>query len=81
LSTRVSIRPTTRLSHEGYIEQFLIPHLGHVRLAELSTRQRAAAFAQIAAARNRFGEHHTPSTLHHVWTTLRPRSTPPFGRA
>ncbi|OLB80081.1 MAG: hypothetical protein AUI14_08120 [Actinobacteria bacterium 13_2_20CM_2_71_6] len=39
LSTRVSIRPTTRLSHAGYIEQFLIPQLGNVRLADLSTRQ------------------------------------------
>src|SRR2546429_210904 len=44
LSTRVSIRPTTRLSHAGYIEQFLIPHLGHVRLAELTSRQLAVAF-------------------------------------
>ncbi len=30
LSTRTAIRPTTRLSHTGYIEQFLIPHLGHM---------------------------------------------------
>src|SRR5438067_405631 len=39
LSTRVSIRPTTRLSHAGYIEQFLIPHLGSIRLADLTARQ------------------------------------------
>ncbi len=71
LSTRVSIRPTTRLSRTGYVEQFLIPHLGHVRLADLTVRQLAAAFAQIALARNRFGQLHTPSTLHHVRTTLR----------
>ena len=31
-------------SHAGYIEQFLIPHLGHVRLAELTSRQLAVAF-------------------------------------
>jgi len=66
----VSIRPTTRLSHQGYIEQFLIPQLGHLRLADLSTQHLAAAFAQIAAGRNRFGELHTPCTLHHVRTTL-----------
>jgi integrase len=71
LSTRVSIRPTTRLSHQGYIEQFLIPQLGHLRLADLSTRHLSAAFAQIAMGRNRFGQLHTPSTLHHVRTTLR----------
>ena len=34
LSSRVSIRPTTRLSHQGYIDQFLIPQLGHLRLAD-----------------------------------------------
>jgi integrase len=71
LSTRVSIRPTTRLSHTGYIEKFLIPHLGHIRLTELTTRQLAAAFARISRARNRFGQPHTPSTLHHIRTTLR----------
>jgi len=38
LSTRVAIRPTTRLSHQGHVEQFLIPQLGHIRLGELTTR-------------------------------------------
>jgi integrase len=71
LSTRVSIRPTTRLSHAGYIEQFLIPHLGHVRLADLTTRQLALAFTQIGKDRNRFGQPHTACTLHHIRTTLR----------
>src|SRR6266568_1532833 len=71
LSTRVSIRPTTRLSHAGYIEQFLIPHLGHVRLADLTARHLAAAFTQIGKDRNRFGQPHTACTLHHIRTTLR----------
>src|SRR2546421_5164803 len=71
LSTRVSIRPTTRLSHAGYIEQFLIPHLGQVRLADLTTRQLALAFTQIGTGRNRFGQPHTACTLHHIRTTLR----------
>jgi hypothetical protein len=55
LSTRVSIRPTTRLSHAGYIEQFLIPHLGSIRLADLTARQLTVAFALMAEGRNRFG--------------------------
>jgi hypothetical protein len=42
LSTRVAIRPTTRLSHTHYIERFLIPHLGTIRLAELTARQLTA---------------------------------------
>ena len=33
LSTRVAIRPTTRLSHTHYLERFLIPHLGTIRLS------------------------------------------------
>ena len=79
LSTRVSIRPTTRLSHAGYIEQFLIPQLGNVRLADLSTRQLAAAFAQIALGRNRFGQ----LPRRRCTTSGRPcgrRSTPPSGK-
>src|SRR2546421_3295423 len=71
LSTRVSIRPTTRLSHAGYIEQFLIPHLGGVRLADLTARRLALAFTRIGTGRNRFGQLHTACTLHHVRTTLR----------
>src|SRR2546421_11835509 len=66
LSTRVSIRPTTRLSHAGYIEQFLIPHLGHVRLVDLSSRQLALAFTEIGKVRNRFGQPHPACTLHPV---------------
>jgi hypothetical protein len=42
LSTRVALRPTTRLSHTHYIERFLIPHLGTIRLAELTARQLTA---------------------------------------
>jgi integrase len=70
LSTRTAIRPTTRLSHTGYIEQFLIPHLGHIRLGELTVRQLIAAFERIGQGTNRSGQPHTPYTLAHVRTTL-----------
>jgi len=71
LSTRVGIRPTTRLSHTQYIERFLIPHLGTIRLAELTARQLTAFFAAVAQQTNRFGQPHTPTTLAHIRTTLR----------
>jgi len=71
LSTRVGIRPTTRLSHTQYIERFLIPHLGHIRLAELTVRQLTAFFAAVGKETNRFGKPHTPTTLAHIRTTLR----------
>jgi integrase len=71
LSTRVAIRPTTRLSHTHYIERFLIPHLGTIRLAELTTRHLTAFFTAVAQETNRFGQPHTPTTLVHIRTTLR----------
>jgi integrase len=71
LSTRVGIRPTTRLSHTQYIERFLIPHLGKIRLAELTARQLTAFFAAVGQKTNRFGQPHTPTTLAHIRTTLR----------
>ncbi|GAA0736836.1 tyrosine-type recombinase/integrase [Dactylosporangium roseum] len=71
LSTRTAIRPTTRLSHTGYIEQFLIPHLGHIRLGELTVQHLATAFERIGQETNRSGKPHTPCTLAHIRTTLR----------
>jgi integrase len=62
LSTRIGLRPTTRLSHTQYIERFLIPHLGKIRLAELTARQLTAFFAAVAQETNRFGQPHTPTT-------------------
>jgi hypothetical protein len=71
LSTRTAIRPTTRLSYTGYVEQFLIPHLGHLRLGDLTVRQLAAVFQRIGQSTNRSGQPHTPSTLAHIRATLR----------
>jgi hypothetical protein len=71
LSTRVGIRPTTRLSHTQYIERFLIPHLGKIRLAELTARQLTVFFGAVAQETNRFGQPHMPTTLAHIRTTLR----------
>ena len=71
LSTRVGIRPTTRLSHTQYIERFLIPHVGKIRLTELTARQLTAFSAAVGQETNRFGQPHTPTTLAHIRTTLR----------
>lgn len=71
LTTRVGIRPTTRLIHTQYIERFLIPHLGKIRLADLTVRQLSAFFAAVGTEANRFGQPHTPTTLAHIRTTLR----------
>ncbi|GAA0902450.1 hypothetical protein GCM10009558_000450 [Virgisporangium aurantiacum] len=71
LNGRVAIRPTTRLSHAGYIEQFLIPHIGRLTLKEVTVPRLSEMFARIGRQTNRAGRPHTPSTLAHIRTTLR----------
>jgi hypothetical protein len=53
------------------VEHFLIPHIGHLTLGNLTLRQLNMAFTQIAATRNRNGQPQTACTLQHVHTTLR----------
>ncbi|MFY1597085.1 tyrosine-type recombinase/integrase [Micromonospora sp. WMMD737] len=71
LSTRKSIRPTTRMHYTRDIEHFLIPHIGHLILGDLNSRQLDAAFTQIAGTRNRTGQPQTVCTLQHIHATLR----------
>jgi hypothetical protein len=71
LSSRTSIRPTTRLHYTRDVEQFLIPYLGKLCLADLDTRRLRAAFALIAKTTNRRGQPQSPSCLRHLRTTLR----------
>ncbi len=71
LSTRTSIRPTTRLHYTRDVERYLIPHLGAWRLAELNKHRLDAAFAQIAASSNAKGKPQTATVLHHLRVTLR----------
>jgi integrase len=71
LSTRKRIRPTTKMHYRRDIENFLIPHIGHLIVGDLNSRQLDAAFAQIAATRNRAGQPQTVCTLQHIQATLR----------
>ena len=71
LSTRTSIRPTTKLHYTRDVERFLIPYLGTQRLSELTSRQLNAIFAEIGKAPNRFGQPTSACTLQHIRTTLR----------
>lgn len=71
LSGRTRIRPTTRAHYTNDIQRFLIPSIGSLTLAQLSTRQLTAAFAEIGRATNRYGLRNSVCTLQHVHTTLR----------
>jgi len=71
LTTRTSIRPSTLRSYTEHVELHLIPHLGRVRLGELTGRQVADMFRTLAATNNRWGRPPTPATLHRIRATLR----------
>jgi len=71
LSTRTRIRPTTLRSYTEHVERHLIPHLGRVRLGELTGRDVTAMVTGLAASRNRYGRPLSPATLHRIRATLR----------
>ncbi len=71
LTTRTSIRPSTLRSYTEHVDRHLIPHLGRLRLGELTGRDVTAMFTALAATDNRYGRLPTPSTLHRIRATLR----------
>jgi integrase len=71
LSTRTSIRPSTLRSYAEHVDNVLVPHLGSVRLGELTGRQVASMFTTLAATPNKWGRPPSPSTLHRIRATLR----------
>lgn len=54
-----------------HVERHLIPHLGRVRLCELTGLPITDMITAIGAATNRYGRTPTHSTLHRIRATLR----------
>jgi hypothetical protein len=71
LGTRRSIRPSTLLFYTQYVERYLIPHLGRIRLADLTTRDIAAMFAALERTPSRRGSPLAPGSLQRIRATLR----------
>lgn len=71
LSNRTAIRPTTLRSYTEHVQAYLIPALGQLRLAELTSRHLTAMFADLAAQTNARGQLRSPTTLQRVRATLR----------
>jgi hypothetical protein len=71
LSTQTSIRPSTLRSYTEHVELHLIPHLGRIRLGELTGHQVADMFHTLGSTNNRYGRPPTPATLHRIRATLR----------
>jgi hypothetical protein len=59
------------LVYRTHIEHYLIPHLGRIRLAELTSRDIGAMFNTLAGMRTRRGRAYTPATLQRIRATLR----------
>ncbi|MFF3869755.1 hypothetical protein [Micromonospora sp. NPDC001898] len=55
LDNRTRIRPTTRFHYTRDVDNILIPHLGHYRIADLDARLLRTVFAQIAVTTNSKG--------------------------
>jgi hypothetical protein len=55
LTTRTSIRPSTLRSYTEHVERHLIPHLGRVRLGELTGRQVADMFHTLGSTNTGWG--------------------------
>jgi integrase len=71
LTTKTGIRPSTLRSYTEHVDRHLIPHLGRIRLGELTGHHVAAMFTTLTAAQTRYGRPITPSTLHRIRATLR----------
>lgn len=71
LTTRRSIRPTTLRVYTHHVEAYLIPGIGTLRLAELTSRHLTALFTELAAGTTPAGNPRSAATLHRIRATLR----------
>ena len=65
------LRPSTQLACAGHIRRYLIPYLGRVTLAELTSADVMRLVLALSAQRKCYGEALTPATLHRIRATLR----------
>lgn len=69
LDSKRSLRPTTRRSYEIHLRLYLIPQLGHVRLADLRPQHLDRLYAALAIAPD--GRVRAAATVRRVHATLR----------
>lgn len=71
LASRLSLRAETVRSYGGHIEDYLVPHLGKVLLADLQRSRVQAMFIQIAVAEGMVGKLISAATMQRIHATLR----------
>ncbi|MER6007866.1 tyrosine-type recombinase/integrase [Nonomuraea angiospora] len=71
LQAQQGLRPSTREGYADHVRLHLIPYLGRIELAQLTTRDIGRMFAALAGRCTRYGKPIAPSTLHRIRATLR----------
>jgi integrase len=71
LASRVSVRANTVRFYTQHVDRYLIPHLGHVKVGELTGRHITGMFTTLRTTSSRHGRPIAGTTLHHIRATLR----------
>lgn len=70
LSGRQSLRPSTRLSYQRHITKYLLPNLGHLKLADLRAHHIEEMYREIANDNQHRVRPVGPATLRRIHATL-----------
>lgn len=70
-SRATTTRSTTTRVYAHHINRYLIPHLGAIRLADLTGRHLTAMFVELRGRTTRHGRPLSPATLQRIRATLR----------
>lgn len=70
LSGRQSLRPSTRLSYQSHIDKYLIPNLGHFKLADLRPHHVERMYRDIVKDNEGRSRPVGPATLRRIHATL-----------
>jgi len=71
VESRVSLRPSTRRGYAAHVRGYLVPYLGGIQLAALTSGDVQAMFTAIARDETALGRPVSAATLHRVYATLR----------
>lgn len=65
-----TLKPTTRLSYELHVREYLVPHLGAIPLQKLTTAHIEAFYADLLTTGGRNGTGLAPGTVRRIHATL-----------
>ncbi len=70
LQGKASLRPSTHLAYLTHVRLYLVPHLGHLRLADLRAHHIEVMYREIVAANAKRERPVGPTTLRRIHATL-----------